>query len=196
MGDRSIGQHFFSSCPVLPCLVSMSHFPRPPPPPGDFLASKKAAWENPDCTKGQDVWFSGKEGWEIEPDTWQGPQAGRHAGKAGLYSTSGLSRPAPRLGSWQRPEQASTGGRLPVGNGKAQRLVMAALTGFCVLVFRTRERCVSSCQSLCGSNASTRTHAWTLLEHSSCHYLCSQCRRDTETPWAMVSPLNPTAYSW
>lgn len=77
--------------------------------PRDCLVSKKAAWEDPDCTEGQDVWFSGEEGWEIEPDTWQGPQAGQQAGEVGLYSTPGLARPAPRLGSWQRPGRASPG---------------------------------------------------------------------------------------
>lgn len=145
---RSTEQHFFMlSCPALP--GEREPFPSPTSIPRASLASKKAAWEETDCTKGQDVWFSGKEGWEIEPDTWQGPQAGQHAGEAGLYSTRRLSRPAPLLGSWQRPGRASTGGRLPVGNEKAQRLVMAALTVFCVLVFIIRERCVSSCQRLC-----------------------------------------------
>lgn len=138
-----------------------------PAPPGDYewssprdcLASKQAAWEDPDCTEEQDVWFSGKEGWEIEPDTWQGPRTGQQAGKAGLYSTPWLSRPAPCLGSWQRPEQASpcwgevgvcgTGGSSPTGNEKPQRLAVAGLTVFCVLVFIVRGRLLSACQGLC-----------------------------------------------
>lgn len=102
MGDRSVEQHFFHAVPSFPGEHEWSS-------PWGRLASRKAAWEDPDCTKGQDVWFSGKEGWEIEPDTWQGPRARPQAGEAGLYSTAELSRPAPRLGSWQSPEQASPG---------------------------------------------------------------------------------------
>lgn len=36
MGDRSVEQHFFSCCPVLPCLVRMSV-----PPPGIVLFPRR-----------------------------------------------------------------------------------------------------------------------------------------------------------
>lgn len=142
--------NIFSCCPVLPCLVRMSI-----PPLGIVLLPRRRPGRTQIAWRDKMFGFFGKEGWEIEPDTWQGPQAGQPAGEVGLYSTPGLSRPAPRLGSWQRPEQASPGwggvgmgGRSPMGNEKAQRFVMAGLAGFCVLMFTIKKRFVCSCQRL------------------------------------------------
>lgn len=41
-----------------------------------------------------------------------------------------------------------TAGRSPMGNEKTQRLVIAGLTVFCMLMFTIRERFVGSCQRL------------------------------------------------
>lgn len=72
-----------------------------------------------------------------------------HQGCLGQHLAWGLGRGQNRPALVGRG--GGMGGRSPTGNEKAQRLVMAGLTGFCVLMFTVRERFVCSCQRLCES---------------------------------------------